>query len=167
METFTTHYVRTEDGVLFHGSCMVAEVLTRRGYVDVRDKRTAPEENGFTAVKGTDYPHGRCGRCRLTFPDPVLCPVPESADGGVWQSPPLQAVEVDSLPVWEAVEVITIADDDGTSAHAFTVVVSSPSRDVLADYIRETWGDDDAEWFHGYATGHLMQYVGVRPDAAR
>lgn len=41
------------------------------------------------------------------------------------------------------------------------VDVSGPTRESVIEYVRENWGDDDAEWFDRY----IVQRVRMLADA--
>lgn len=60
---------------------------------------------------------------------------------------PLQAADAEGLFEQEEVSVAIISTDDGTSAHAPSVELSSPDAETLLRFVRESWGDDDALWW--------------------
>jgi hypothetical protein len=67
----------------------------------------------------------------------------------------LQAVELDSLPSREGVVVEVDPDLDEYGFHRVDVVARD--RDVLVEYVRENWGDDDRDWFREYVEGRISE----------
>ena len=66
----------------------------------------------------------------------------------------LQAVEPEALPAREGLVVEVDADPDDYGFPRVDVVARD--RDVLIAYVREHWGDDDADWFRTYVEGRVM-----------
>lgn len=67
----------------------------------------------------------------------------------------LQAVEPDTLPSREGVVVEVDPDLDDYGFPRVDVVARD--RDVLIEYVRANWGDDDAEWFRTYVEGRITE----------
>lgn len=67
----------------------------------------------------------------------------------------LQAVEPEALPAREGLLVEVNDDLDGQGFPRVDVVADD--RDVLIEYVREHWGDDDADWFREYVVGGVVE----------
>lgn len=67
----------------------------------------------------------------------------------------LQAVEPDALPAREGIIVEVDPDLDDMGFPRVDVVARD--RDTLIAYVREHWGDDDADWFRQYVVGGIIE----------
>jgi hypothetical protein len=76
----------------------------------------------------------------------------------------LQAVEPDELPRDAGVDVFVHEELDGMGFN--TVTLSAPDRDVLIEYVREQFGDEDAEWFQEYVVDRVTEHDASRDVSA-
>lgn len=67
----------------------------------------------------------------------------------------LQAVEPEALPAREGLVVEVDADLDDYGFPRVDVVARD--RDVLIEYVRWHWGDDDADWFRDYVVARITE----------
>lgn len=73
----------------------------------------------------------------------------------------LQAVEPEHLPEKpEGIEVNVVETHDEMGFPR--VDVSGPSREVLIEYVRVGWGDDDADWFKEWVEDRVEVVKGPR-----
>jgi hypothetical protein len=69
-------------------------------------------------------------------------------DGIEYRVAHLQAADVESLPPAAGIRIEVEPELDEMRLHRVAVIGST--REILIDYIREHWGDEDEDWFRQY-----------------
>jgi hypothetical protein len=72
----------------------------------------------------------------------------------------LQAVEPDFLG--KPAGIVVTLDEELDSQGFNRVTVEGPTREAVIEYVRENWGDDDADWFQEYVVDRVREVPAPR-----
>lgn len=110
-----------------------------------------PHHHHYESENGITY-SCRCGATAVMQSDGTLVPTATT----VYFVDDIQAVEPDELPKPPKGVEVDVAEDLDSMGFP-RVTVYGPTREAVIEYVREGWGDDDADWFQTYIVDRVQE----------